>query len=100
MGTEINVEEFGFKTNALSTVKELEETIKIVNEQRICTGCAEINAEENIITSFTRRDKEGYLRHRSFSLLLSSEEKHDSQRKIDQCKSCARAKHTLNQKII
>lgn len=92
MGRNIDTEKFNLKTNEITTINELEEIIKSVNERRVCSGCAKINAEENIINSITTRDKEGYLRHKSCPFILETDEKNYM------CKFCIRVRRTLNKK--
>ena len=100
MGRRLKFEDFGLKSNVALTVNDIENIIKIVGDRKICSGCAEIGASENIITSFTCRDKEGYLRHTSCPLILPKEISDCSDKTNDKCKFCSRAKHTLNQKLV
>ena len=95
MGRRLKPDEFGFESNVALNVEDIENIIKIVDNSRICSGCAEISASENIVTLFTCRDKEGYLRHTFCPLLLPKENG-----RANKCKFCARAKHTLNQKMV
>ena len=95
MGRRLKPEEFGLERNVALNVEDIENIIKIVDNSRICSGCAEISASENIITSFTCRDKKGYLRHTFCPLLLPKEND-----RANKCKFCARAKHILNQKMV
>ena len=68
MGRRLKLEDlgdFGLESNVALTVDDIENIMKIVDDRCICSGCAEISASENVITSFTCRDKEGILRHTS-----------------------------------
>lgn len=101
MGKTLSVEDIGLKTNIICSVQDLEKIIISVNKARIFSGCAEINSTENVITSFTFRDKEAHLRHKSCPLLLENSEENNCNNinsKSDKCKFCTRAKHTLNKK--
>lgn len=100
MDKEIKVEDFGLETNVINSIQELENVIEIVHQRKICIGCAEINADENVLTSFTCRDQEGYLRHKSCPLLLSTEDVNDSEKVNNECKFCIRVRRTLNQKVV
>lgn len=98
MGKEVNVENFGLKTNVIHTIKELEGVIREVNERRICAGYAEVNAVKNVISSVSYRDKEGYLRHKSCPLFLLVEDENDSHKESNKCKFCARLNHKIVEK--
>ena len=98
-GVYVDHKEFGIESNELSSVENLEQIIKVIDERRVCQGSSEItrtSVNEHLLGSFTYRDKIDSLGHNQCRLLLPLDEKVQN----ISCKACKSIRDALNEKII
>ncbi|XP_043469969.1 uncharacterized protein LOC122503473 [Leptopilina heterotoma] len=97
-GVKIDHTRFGIQNNVITSIDMLKDTIKIIDECKICQGCRDIaKTPENglLLENFTYIDKLNNLRHSQCSLLLTDEKYQNNA-----CKCCKSVKHLLHKKII
>ena len=90
-GVYVDHKEFGIETNELSSVENLEQVIKVIDERKICQSCSEIprsSVNNHLLSSFSYVDKIDSLRHNQCHLLLPLDLKEQNV----SCKACKSVK--------
>ena len=97
-GVYVDHKEFGIETNELSSVENLEQVIKVIDERKIYQGCSEIpraSVNNHLLSSFSYVDKIDCLRHNQCHLLLPLDLKEQNV----SCTACKSVKAVLKKKL-